>query len=445
MNFRARASDNFTTSDCCREARQPVPIPARSLRSLMRQCLSNRRSPMRQFRRDSMTNRRNTFRLASIRRQATRLRVWSVTRPRWETDHRGRRTFVLAVACAAVLLCGPIGRPAARGQQPGTRPLGVETRGRDLMTPQTQQAIERGLAYLAHRQKADGSIGSGRVYERDVAVTGLAGMAFLSGGHTPGRGKYGREVEKCVEFILSRCQPNGYIYDAESHSHGPMYGHGFATLFLAEAYGVSRNKDLRPKLEKAIKLIVSTQNKDGGWRYFPEPKDADLSVTVCQIMALRAARNAGIYVPKNTIDQCTDYVKRCQNPDGGFRYQLRQPGSEFPRSAAGVVALYSVGIYEGREIDDGIDYVMRHIPGRDVFRHPMYYYYGHYYAVQAMWQKGDADWEAWYPAIRDELLDPQRSLPDGGWRDPTVCNEYGTAMALLILQMPNNYLPIFER
>ena len=40
-------------------------------------------------------------------------------------------------------------------------------------------------------------------------------------------------------------------------------------------------------------------------------------------MALAAARDAGIDVPKETIDRAIDYVKKSQNGDGGFRYLLQ--------------------------------------------------------------------------------------------------------------------------
>ena len=101
-----------------------------------------------------------------------------------------------------------------------------------------------------------------------------------------------------------------------------MYSHGFGTLFLAEAYGMTHRPEIREKLQKAVRLIIDTQNIEGGWRYQPVKHDADLSVTICQINALRAARNAGLFVPKETVDACIDYVKRSQNPDGGFRYML---------------------------------------------------------------------------------------------------------------------------
>ncbi len=159
-------------------------------------------------------------------------------------------------------------------------------------------------------------------------------------------------------------------------------------------------------------------------------------------MALRAARNAGIFVSRVTIDRCTDYLRRLQNADGGFAYMLPGGESAFPRSAAGVVALYSAGIYEGDEIRRGLAYLATFLPQPGPVGVDNHFFYGHYYAAQAMWQAGSDAWQRWYPAIRDTLLPRRRE--DGSWFDQ-ICSEYGTAMACLILQMPNNYLPIFQR
>lgn len=305
-------------------------------------------------------------------------------------------------------------------------------------------SIERGLSWLASRQHDDGSFGSGE-YRGNVAVTALCGMAFMSGGSTPGRGPYGEQVSRCVDYLLANTQQSGFIRDPGSASHGPMYGHGFATLFLAECYGMSKRPELREKLSKAVKLIVNTQNQQGGWRYNPQRADADISVTVCQVMALRAARNAGLSVPDKSIESCIKYVKDSQNEDGGFMYMPQGGPSAFARSAAGVVALYSAGVYKGPEITKGIKYLMRSRPEKGVVRRPgaiPYYYYGHYYAVQAMWQVGGKHWSRWYPAIRDELI--QRQQKDGSWPS-SICLEYSTAMACIVLQVPENYLPIFQR
>jgi hypothetical protein len=312
---------------------------------------------------------------------------------------------------------------------------------REMMTADTEKSIQNGLAWLGRSQNSDGSFGSG-VYRGNIAVTSLAGLAFMESGSTPGRGPYGIQIEKALGYVMENTSPSGFIAVQASSTHGPMYSHGWGTLFLAEAYGMTHRPEIREKLQKAVHLIIDCQNHEGGWRYQPIRKDADLSVTICQINALRAARNAGLYVPRETVDACLKYVKQSQNPDGGFRYMLQGGVSAFPRSAAGVVALQSAGEYDTKEVRDGIAYLrqfMREIKLGSRYSH---YFYGHYYAIQAMWIRGGDDWNDWYPAIRDELV--HRQAADGHWNDG-ICNEYGTAMALIILQVPNNLLPIFQR
>ncbi|MHB0955404.1 MAG: prenyltransferase/squalene oxidase repeat-containing protein [Pirellulaceae bacterium] len=345
-----------------------------------------------------------------------------------------RRRFAVAALAAAYALGRQL--PALAAQEAAEAPLAP-----DLMNAHTETAIREGLEYLASRQNAEGSFGADG-YRRNVAVVSLAGLAFLANGSSVGRGVYGHKIKRCLEYLLANSDESGFLNVPGSSSHGPMYGHGFATLFLAEVYGMYPEPELRQKLVKAVKLIINTQNEEGGWRYQPERREADISVTICQVMALRAARNAGIYVGNDTIDRCTDYVKRCQNPDGGFAYMLPGGESAFPRTAAGLVALYSAGIYDGEEIRRGLDYLLEHRPQPNASGIDNHFFYGHYYAVQAMWQAGGEMWLSWYPAIRDTLL--ERRKEDGSWFDQ-VCPEYGTAMACLILQMPKNYLPIFQR
>ncbi len=315
--------------------------------------------------------------------------------------------------------------------------------GREL-TPAIDDATAHGLRYLATQQSPDGSFGGGR-FGPNVAVTSLACLAFMADGHLPGRGEYGDIVLKGLEFILDNTAENGLI--AAEPANGPMYGHGFATLFLGEVYGaVGSDPVLDDRvyeaLDRAVRLIERTQNQEGGWRYNPVPFDADVSVTICQIMALRSARNAGLEVDKQVIDAAIKYVRECQNPDGGFRYQRDGGQSGWPRSAAGLASLYYAGIYEDRAIDRGLQYLsMTAVPGREASR--SHVWYGHYYAVQAMFLSGGKNWSQWWPLIAGQLLEIQE--PNGRWEDRSVGPAYGTAMALLIIQMPKRYLPIFQR
>ena len=293
-------------------------------------------------------------------------------------------------------------------------------------------------------------------------MTSLGALAFMAGGHQPNRGPYGRNVTNALKFVLSMENRDGrnpgFLHNPGATPHGPMYGHGFGSLFLAEVSGMVHDKALREevqkKLHRAVDLILSSQTKGGGWRYMPRPNDADISVTICQIMALRAARNAGIAVPKSRVDDCVKYVKACQDrKEGWFKYMLEGLGGggqqAFARTAAGVCALYSAGIYSGEEIDLGLNFLMQYLPTRNsgfglVERPDMHYYYGHYYAVQAMWTAGGDKWRTWFPAIRDELIVRQQRFDGKSWIDQ-ICQHYATAMACIILQIPNNYLPILQK
>ena len=309
------------------------------------------------------------------------------------------------------------------------------------MSDELQEQIGRGFIYLRSQQNSDGSYGRGR-YGRHVGITALAGMAFMADGNLPRRGPYGEQVERALEFVLGNVTETGLI--AAETSHGPMYGHGFATLFLGELYGMTpEDSRIRESLVKAVELIVGTQHEEGGWRYNPVPVDADISVTICQIMALRSARNAGIKVPKRTIDRAVQYVRACQNPDGGFKYMIQAGGSAWPRTAAGVASLFYAGIYEDDSIDRGLQYLMRTaLPGRNA-PGQAHYYYGHYYAAQAMYLAGGEHWERWWTAISTELMAKQSS--SGGWLDHHAGGAYATSMSLIVLQMPKRYLPIFQK
>lgn len=360
-----------------------------------------------------------------------------------------RRAFLrrTAVGMLALRGCG-LAMPARLGAQepgvPGTPGDGPRfndtTRTADeLITPQTETAIEKGLAHLSKAQIKTGpnrgAFGTSGA-DGSVAISGLAGLAFLCGGNVPGRGKYGSEVENCIDFIVRNTHKSGYIARS-SNGYGNMYGHGFATLFLSQAYGMTRKKALEEKLRDAVKLILFAQNKDGGWRYSPTPTDADLSITVCQIMALRGARDAGINVPDKVRDRAIAYVRKSHDPGGGFKYTLSGGHSTFALTAAGVVSLYSAGIYDGKEIEAGLKYIKTNKESSSG-----HFFYGHYYAVQAMWHAGGDDWNQWYPTIRKTLLGMQQ--PGGGWSD-SQGNAYATAMSLIILQMPKDLVPVYAR
>lgn len=335
-----------------------------------------------------------------------------------------------------------------------------------IMDPRTSRSIQQGLEFLVSQQNNRpgddaGSFGDGKY---NIAITSFACMALMANGSIPKRGRYGVQVAQGLEFILRCVEKSGYICRGGDFSR--MHGHGFATLFLAEAYGMSptsSDNDIhREKLEKAVECILHSQTKDGGWGYLPDPEDPhEGSITVCQLQALRSARNVGISVPKHCIDRAVEYIRRSANPDGSFKYRLGMSGggTRFPLSAAGVSSLNATGEYDSKEIQNGLNFMMDYLPphGKTDGFHQAFYYYGQFYAAQAMYHAPVIYWQRWHPAIRDELLRKQDSLtgawgktflganqepPYGTARDRAT---YATAIAVLILQIPYNYLPIFQK
>ncbi len=319
--------------------------------------------------------------------------------------------------------------------------------GVELITADARKAIQRALVYLARQQvtagRGKGCFGAGG-YSSGVATCSLAGLAFMAAGSAPGEGRYGKHVDRCIEFIVNSTQDSGFI-SPTGHSNDQMYGHGLATLFLAQAYGMTLRKGVGRKLRLAVDLICNCQNHEGGWRYQPNKSSADLSITICQIMALRSARNAGLYVPIEIRNKCMEYVLKCQTPEGCFQYTLRGGRKSVALTAAGVVSLYSAGVYDGPEIEKAIKWLKEHplasntstsVAGRN-------YYYAMYYASQAMWQIGGDTWRDWYTAMRDKLVREQAAA--GSWTDPSIGAEFGTAIGLIVLNTPNNYLPIFSK
>ncbi len=306
--------------------------------------------------------------------------------------------------------------------------------------------VERGLKTLVALQSPDGAMGDG------AGITGLAGMALLAGGHTPTRGRYREASAKALQYVIkAQDRMTGYL----GSGMGNMYAHGFATLYLAECYGMSPDPQVKTALEAAIDLIHRSQNSEGGWRYMPAPIDADISVTICQIMAIRAANNVGIGGERNrlVIDRALAYVRRCANTDGSFNYTVTSGGGwgtngpeGVPRCAAGTMSLIGAGIYDTSDpvLGPALRFLNRHVEAHLSGRGD-WYWYGQYYAAQALFHSPDPeDWDRYWAKAWKTIADLQNE--DGSWTQPESYGPpYASAMALIILQIPNNYLPIFQR
>jgi hypothetical protein len=351
-------------------------------------------------------------------------------------------------------------KPAAKAKAPS--PAGPVTELQII--ERVNRSTDKALDYLEQKQIKDGP-NDGAWSAGNMAVNALAVLAYLSRGHVPGRGKYGDTMEKNVvkegvltrgrRFIVSKAHPNGLL--SMAGGHGSMYEHGLTTLALAELYGMSPDPGLEKALRKAVDLILQAQRvrKDahntGGWRYTPTSTDSDLSVSVMQIVALRAANNAEIPVPKQAVDDAVAYVRRCGYPTGGYGYT--GPGAGPQTSAAGTLSLQLLGKQDDKGVANTLTY-MASLPVVWGTTPPAagYFYYFHYYAIQAFYQGGGKHWNEWHPKVRELLLEHQNS--DGSWDVPPGGSEagidpvnkvYSTAMATLIMNIYQHYLPAYQR
>lgn len=307
---------------------------------------------------------------------------------------------------------------------------------------QRKEFISKGLAFLAKHQNAKGSWTGGY----DTAITGFAGLAFLSAGHTPNEGQYAPVVNKAVEALLGKQSKNGFL-NLGGNDDRPMYGHGYATLFLAQVYGMdpSHGDLLRRALQKAVTFIVANQSAVGGWYYTPGHRSDEGSVTITQVQALRACRDAGLKVPFETIKKSIQYVKESQETDGGIAYGVRQRGNAtVPLTAAGMAVLFNAGQYEiGDTQLKGFRYLDRHMIDLLNPHGGGHFFYTHFYAAQVYKQRGE-EFNRYFQEIQKILLSAVKTDVDGSkYWDGEQTPVYATAIALMILSLPLEYLPMF--
>jgi hypothetical protein len=334
-----------------------------------------------------------------------------------------RRAIVLAPLVAFVLAT------SARAAGDHERP--------PMVTADTETAINRGTRYLVNTQLRDGSWRSNGGYggAYPTAMTSLAGLALLAGGHTPVEGEHTKNVQKAIDFLIdtARRERSGVIANLREEQ-SCMHGHGFAMLFLGEAYGMEQDKSrqttIRGVLEKAIKLTADSQSGAGGWLYQPNSGGDEGSVTVTQIQGLRSCRNAGITVPKTTITRACEYIRLSQQSDGGIAYRVGMSGSRPPITAAAVAVMYSAGQYENEVAVKALDYVKRLTKNNPAYLDGGHKFYAMLYAAQAMYLSDDANWKAYFPAVRDDLIKTQSE--NGAWHGDGVGDAYGTAIALIV-------------
>jgi hypothetical protein len=333
------------------------------------------------------------------------------------------------------------------------------------VTPKSQRVLDDGLAWLARNQGPEGNWGSD-----DLGLVSSGALAFLAAGHLPGRGTYGRNVERALDYVLDNAQPSGLLNIAADRR--ATYNHGLSTFVLGQAYGMTDDPRIGPVLDRALRFICQTQALDGGWDYeaVRKPHGHDLSLAVMQALALRSAVDSGLEVPPQVVELAIQSVREHYTPFGcpptaGEAEQRKHPGqftytkgrrenASLAMAAAGVVCLQEFGQYDDWRIAKNMEVIhpgmLRAMRGQS--RPPDAY--TTYYVAQALYQVGGEDWRKSYPALRDYLVKTQnRGSPEsqhfGSWQpDFRVGGDpgrlYMTSVACFVLAIPNRYLPILQ-
>lgn len=309
----------------------------------------------------------------------------------------------------------------------------TDTPREKFLTVEVEQAIDRGLDYLAKQQKKNGCIGS-----PPVAGTGIALLAFLASGHMPGKGVYGAVVEKGVEFLLNAQNPStGMLGNS-------MYEHGFALLALADVWGEysDDHQRLEESIEQAVALAVAAHknNPKGVWHYGPQDKTADISVTSAVLQAMRASREAFFEVPETVMQKAAAFVLSCaNNTHGGFAYQPGRAEYNNAKAGIGLLCLLACGESGRPQVKKGINYLVKHPQMENA--------YAAYYSVVAMYQArtlvGEQSWNTWYPRIQSQILKSQ--LRNGSFPKSMGGPDVDTGLMLIALSVQKGLLPLFQR
>jgi hypothetical protein len=279
-------------------------------------------------------------------------------------------------------------------------------------------------------------------------MTALAGIAMLCEGSTTTQGKYSPNIRLTVDYLCSRSRANGLIGDPGQDDRY-TYGHGFSMLFLSQVLGEEEDLDRRERLidvlTKAVTFCGSAQTEAGGWGYL-SAKDGmgydEGSTTVTQVQGLRGCRNAGIRVPTETIDKAINYIHKCTSPDGGVQYNSKGGGSRPPISAAAVACLFSAGEYDSSYVPKLIAYCDKNLVNivGDEFGH---WHYAHFYYSQVCYRTGGKKWEQYRDKVYAKIL--QEASRDGSWTQGYIGAVFTTSINLIMLQLENGALPIYQR
>lgn len=312
-------------------------------------------------------------------------------------------------------------------------------------------AVDAALHWLAIHQESDGGWKADKyegTVQANLAVTALANLAFMGGGHTTRRGEYRRNVIKGIDFILRNQDANGRFWTSGREN---QYTHAICTIAVCEAYGRSRDENLLTAAQKAIDYCAKAVNASGGWRYEPRSETTDTSVTAWFIQALKTAKISQIKFDHALFSRALSYLDAAthegasQNSNGEVYYEppSTSVGTVATMTSAGMVIRQFNGMgVKSQLLVKGAEIVRRFAPN---WKQKDFYYW--YYATYAMHNMGGEYRVWWNWRIRDVLLENQvRTGENAGSWDPkgdrwatAGGRVYTTALGALCLEVYYRY------
>lgn len=399
-----------------------------------------------------------------------------------------------AISTTAIVSSEPFVKRSARlaGDQPGS--------GRGTISPQTNAAIEAGLAFLARHQHPDGhwslqgfDDATNAVSEderrfmlvSDTGATALAILAFQGWGYTHREREYKDVLYRGINHLLAHQKENGDLFvplDDRSNQSVWLYSHALASLALTEAYGMTGDPALKEPAQRAVDFIVASQNKSlGGWRYSPEfdasgaivgGVSTDTSVTGWMVAALHSARLARLEVPNESFERIEKWMNSAQGAGGEshlYRYNPFAPDTPQQKhgrvpsktmTAVGLLSRELLGWQHNHPaLARGAEFLDANPPAIGTAREPQRDTYYWYYATLALVYLKDRNpdflpiWEKWEATLHPLLRNSQerQGAWAGSWNPRGAVPDrwglhagrlYVTTMNLLSLEANYRYLPL---
>ena len=153
------------------------------------------------------------------------------------------------------------------------------------------------------------------------------------------------------------------------------------------------------------------------------------------MVALMAARNAGVPVPEKSIQDGLHFYFSCQTADGGIGYVAPQAPNA-TRTAIGCLVMALAKDKNSTAFQSAFKFLKG--AGNDM-QYPAYF---RYYASQAYFHASPEMWNTWNHDNIKTLRAGQTA--EGNW-DGMFGTTFNTAGSLLSLALNYRYLPIYER